>query len=77
MFPSVMCLKRLLSRVQSCLRATVIISEIKNLEAQLQAKRELALKLKGALEAIDIMDPPPATEETAEAVAEAEPVAAE
>jgi hypothetical protein len=53
------------------------ISEIKNLEAQLQAKRELALKLKGALEAIDIMDPPPATEETAEAVAEAEPVAAE
>ena len=53
------------------------VSEIKNLEAQLQAKRELALKLKGALEAIDIMDPPPATEETAEAVAEAEPVAAE
>ena len=50
------------------------VSEIKNLEAQLQAKRELALKLKGALEAIDIMDPPPpATEETAEA----EPVAAE
>lgn len=53
------------------------ISEIKNLEAQLVAKRELALKLKGALEAIDIMDPPPEPEETAEAVAEAEPVAAE
>ena len=49
------------------------LTEIKNLEAQLQARRELALKLKGALEAIDIMDPPPATEETAEA----EPVAAE
>lgn len=49
------------------------VTEIKNLEAQLQAKRELALKLKGALEAIDIMDPPPATEETAET----EPVAAE
>jgi len=42
------------------------VTEIKNLEAQLQTKRELALKLKGALEAIDIMDPPPATEETAE-----------
>ena len=42
------------------------LTEIKNLEAQLQAKRELALKLKGALEAIDIMDPPPAPEETAE-----------
>ena len=49
------------------------VTEIKNLEAQLVAKRELALKLKGALKAIDIMDPPPATEETAEA----EPVAAE
>jgi len=49
------------------------ITEIKNLEAQLQAKRELALKLKGALEAIDIIEPPAATEEPAEA----EPVAAE
>ena len=49
------------------------IAEIKNLEAQLQAKRELALKLKGALEAIDIIEPPAATEEPAEA----EPVAAE
>ena len=49
------------------------VTEIKNLEAQLQAKRELALKLKGALEAIDIMDPPPATEETVRE----EPVAAE
>jgi hypothetical protein len=49
------------------------IAEIKNLEAQLQAKRELALKLKGALEAIDIIEPPTATEEPTEA----EPVAAE
>ena len=49
------------------------IAEIKNLEAQLQAKRELALKLKGALEAIDIIEPPTAPEEPAEA----EPVAAE
>ena len=49
------------------------ITEIKNLEAQLQAKRELALKLKGALEAIDIIEPPTVTEEPVEA----EPVAAE
>ena len=49
------------------------IAEIKNLEAQLQAKRELALKLKGALEAIDIIERPAAPEEPAEA----EPVAAE
>ena len=49
------------------------LTEIKNLEAQLQARRELALKLKGALEAIDIIEPPVATEEPAEA----EPVAAE
>ena len=49
------------------------ITDIKNLEAQLQAKRELALKLKGALEAIDIIEPPVAPEEPAEA----EPVAAE
>jgi hypothetical protein len=49
------------------------IAEIKNLEAQLQAKRELALKLKGALEAIDIIEPPTVTEEPVEA----EPVAAE
>ena len=49
------------------------ITDIKNLEAQLQAKRELALKLKGALEAIDIIEPPAAAEEPAEA----EPVAAE
>ena len=53
------------------------ITEIKNLEAQLQARRELALKLKGALEAIDLIEPPTETEEPAEAVAEAEPVAAE
>lgn len=49
------------------------LTEIKNLEAQLQARRELALKLKGALEAIDIIEPPAAPEEPAEA----EPVAAE
>ena len=49
------------------------LTEIKNLEAQLQARRELALKLKGALEAIDIIEPPTVTEEPAEA----EPVAAE
>ena len=49
------------------------IADIKNLEAQLQAKRELALKLKGALEAIDIIEPPATPEEPAEA----EPVAAE
>lgn len=39
------------------------IEEIKNLQAQVEAKKELALKLKGALEAIDLMEPP---EETAE-----------
>jgi|TARA_B100001059_G_scaffold92723_1_gene91825 hypothetical protein len=49
------------------------ISEIKNLEAQVVAKRELALKLKGALEALDLVDPPAETEEPVEA----EPVAAE
>ena len=49
------------------------LSEIKNLEAQLQARRELALKLKGALEAIDLIEPPAVPEEPAEA----EPVAAE
>ena len=49
------------------------LTEIKNLEAQLQARRELALKLKGALEAIDLIEPPAAPEEPAEA----EPVAAE
>ena len=49
------------------------ISEIKNLEAQVVAKRELALKLKGALEALDLVDPPAETEEPVEE----EPVAAE
>jgi len=39
------------------------IEEIKNLQAQVEAKKELALKLKGALEAIDLMEPP---EETVE-----------
>lgn len=33
-----------------------VIDEIKNLEAQLTAKRELALKLKGALEALTILE---------------------
>lgn len=38
------------------------VSDIKNLETQLQAKRELALKLKGALEALNLVDPPKETE---------------
>lgn len=33
-----------------------VIDEIKNLEAQLTAKRELALKLKGAIEALTILE---------------------
>jgi hypothetical protein len=33
-----------------------VIDEIKNLEAQLSAKRELALKLKGAIEALNILE---------------------
>ena len=33
-----------------------VIDEIKNLESQLTAKRELALKLKGALEALTILE---------------------
>jgi len=40
------------------------VSDIKNLEAQLQVKRELALKLKGALEALDLVDPPSEPETT-------------
>ena len=32
------------------------IEDIKNLEAQLNAKRELALKLKGALETLDLLN---------------------
>jgi hypothetical protein len=39
------------------------IEEIKNLQAQVEAKKELALKLKGALEAIDLMEPPEETTE--------------
>lgn len=33
-----------------------VVDEIKNLESQLTAKRELALKLKGALEALTILE---------------------
>lgn len=32
------------------------IEDIKNLESQLNAKRELALKLKGALETLDLLN---------------------
>lgn len=50
------------------------IDEIKNLQAQVEAKKEHALKLKGALEALELLDP---TEEetpevTPEVVTEAE-----
>lgn len=33
-----------------------VVDEIKNLESQLNAKRELALKLKGAIEALTILE---------------------
>lgn len=33
-----------------------VIDEIKNLESQLTAKREMALKLKGAIEALTILE---------------------
>jgi len=32
------------------------LDEIKNLEAQLTAKREMALKLKGAIEALSLLE---------------------
>jgi|TARA_B100001063_G_C16769444_1_gene560678 hypothetical protein len=48
------------------------IEEIKNLQAQVEAKKELALKLKGALEAIDLMDPPEETVEPEVATPEVE-----
>lgn len=48
------------------------IEEIKNLQAQLEAKKELALKLKGALEAIDLMEPPEETTEPEVVTPEAE-----
>jgi len=35
---------------------STVVDEIKNLESQLNAKRELALKLKGALEALTILE---------------------
>lgn len=37
-------------------KLTVAVSEINNLEAQIAAKRELALKLKGAIEALEILE---------------------
>ena len=48
------------------------IEEIKNLQAQVEAKKELALKLKGALEAIDLMEPPEETTEPEVVTPEAE-----
>lgn len=44
----------------------VVIDEIKNLESQLTAKKELALKLKGALEALTILETKEETPETEE-----------
>jgi hypothetical protein len=35
-----------------------VVDEIGNLESQLVAKKEMALKLKGALEALNILEPP-------------------
>jgi hypothetical protein len=40
-----------------------VVTEIGNLESQLVAKKELALKLKGALEALNILEPPEVVEE--------------
>jgi hypothetical protein len=40
-----------------------VVAEINNLESQLTAKREMALKLKGALEALNILEPPEVVEE--------------
>ena len=40
-----------------------VVDEIGNLESQLTAKREMALKLKGALEALNILEPPEVVEE--------------
>lgn len=42
------------------------IEEIKNLEAQLAAKREHALKLKGALETLELLEQQEAPQETTE-----------
>ena len=40
-----------------------VVDEIGNLESQLVAKKEMALKLKGALEALNILEPPEVVEE--------------
>lgn len=37
----------------------ITVDEITNLESQLTSKKELALKLKGALEALTILENPP------------------
>lgn len=37
-------------------KLNIAVSEINNLEAQIAAKRELALKLKGAIEALEILE---------------------
>jgi hypothetical protein len=37
-----------------------VIDEINNLESQLTTKKEMALKLKGALEALNILEQPEA-----------------
>ncbi|NDB57364.1 hypothetical protein EB001_02760 [bacterium] len=39
-----------------------IVDEIGNLESQLTTKKEMALKLKGALEALSILEPSEAVE---------------
>jgi hypothetical protein len=39
-----------------------VVDEIGNLESQLVAKKEMALKLKGALEALNILEPPEVVE---------------
>jgi len=43
-----------------------VIDEIKNLEAQLTAKREMALKLKGAIEALSLLETENTEEEPSE-----------
>ena len=45
---------------------STVIEEIKNLEAQLAAKREHALKLKGALETLELLEQQEAPQETTE-----------
>ena len=45
---------------------STVIEEIKNLEAQLAAKREHALKLKGALETLELLEQQEVPQETTE-----------